>query len=278
MSYLKNNLKNKLNKFSASKPSALYIYGSSPSSNYLTGPCMDISYISKRISHQIETMKKTASALGLCSLSSNQIFNFDSIFIIHKDPKQIWYHKKTTPSEYLTFINPQITHVKRTVNKINELCPSFPFLKANVTRFNEIFVNYFNEDFEETSEILRDFPARAFQHEFDHINGIMMIDWRVSQGEIEILDTAKKDYEEFGNVLAKYKRLITDVKKNHPEIFDYYENEASYGKTIEKNGEMWHEFRLEKFRKQKAWSKEGEILNELENSAFATLEKTMVSL
>lgn len=276
MSYLKNHLKNKLNKFSVSKPSALYIYGSSLGSNYLSNSCMNISYISKRISHEIETMKKTASALGLCSLSSNQIFNFDSIFIIHKDPKQLWYHKKTTPSDYLAIINPKITHIKKNLNKMSELCPSFPFLQANVMRFNEISVNYFNENFEEVTEILRDFPARVFQHEFDHINGIMMIDWRVSQGEIEILETAKQDYEEFDKVLGKYKRIIADIKKSHPEIFDYYENEANYGKSLEKNGEIWCEFHLETFRKQKAWSKEEEILSELENVAVLALEKTMV--
>lgn len=276
MSFLKNNLKRKLNKVIDSKPSPLYIYGSSLTSNILEQPTERTIYISKRIKNIIEKLKKTAVTLRLNSLSCNQIYDFESIFIIHKDVNQSmsWYNNgKTKIEDYQTYINPEITWIKKELEKSMELCSSFPFLKANIKRFSQIKISYYNEEFEEISdEIINSFQARVFQHEYDHIIGKMFIDWRVSQGEIEVLSTAIKDYEEFNKVLTKYKKLISEVKKSHPEIFDYYEKKEYLGEDTD----GWYKYNLKNFRGQKYWSKEIEILEELKKTANIAFNYTMV--
>ena len=68
-------------------------------------------------------------------------------------------------------------------------------MKVKTKRPTGIKVNYLNEEGEEKNEIMLGFPARVFCHEYDHIHGIPFIDWRVSLGEIEIIQGLEKDYD-----------------------------------------------------------------------------------
>jgi len=275
MSYLKNNLKNKLNKFSESKPSAVYIFGSSPD-NSLVSKCFNIHSLSRRIKQQIEILKKTANTLNLSSISANQIYQIDSIFIINKHADlpnagpegQNWFLEGKDLSDYKAYINPVITHIKKEVERDYELCASYPFLKVWTWRFKEIKVNYYNEKFEETTEVLKNFKGRVFQHEYDHIQGVDLLDWRVCQGEIEIRSDASKEYLNFQKALMRYHKVVAEIKKSFPETLNYYKNEINF-KVLEEeeNGVKWYKYDEKAFRNQPPWSKEPEIMKALQQSA-----------
>jgi len=57
-----------------------------------------------------------------------------------------------------------------------------------VKRSLGIQVSYVNEEGDEIEEELYDFNARVFLHELDHINGRTMTHWRLSEGNIDIID------------------------------------------------------------------------------------------
>jgi peptide deformylase len=57
-----------------------------------------------------------------------------------------------------------------------EGCLSSPRYEAKKSRSLEIIVKYFDEHGDEHNLVSKGFMARVFQHEIDHLKGILMID------------------------------------------------------------------------------------------------------
>jgi len=57
-----------------------------------------------------------------------------------------------------------------------EACLSIPGLIGDVTRATSIKVRYFDRQGKEQLAKVKGFPARVFQHEIDHLEGILFID------------------------------------------------------------------------------------------------------
>ncbi len=74
------------------------------------------------------------------------------------------------------YINPEITWFSKKENSFNEGCLSIPTIYENVIRPSSIRVRYLDASFKETEETLHGIKARIFQHEFDHLEGILFID------------------------------------------------------------------------------------------------------
>jgi peptide deformylase len=74
--------------------------------------------------------------------------------------------------EYVAFFNPRITHVRGEA-LLTEACLSFPLLGLSITRPAEVMVEY--QDFNGTPRAATyvGISARCFQHELDHMNGIV---------------------------------------------------------------------------------------------------------
>ncbi|MCH7604955.1 peptide deformylase [Patescibacteria group bacterium] len=58
----------------------------------------------------------------------------------------------------------------------NEACLSFPGIVKNTLRYKRIKVKYLDEDYEERLVMLEDLEAVIFQHEIDHLNGVLFKD------------------------------------------------------------------------------------------------------
>ena len=75
-----------------------------------------------------------------------------------------------------TFINPEITGQSFIKTYYNEGCLSLPGIFEDVLRPEKITVRYFDMNFNRVEEELDGIRARIFQHEFDHLEGILFID------------------------------------------------------------------------------------------------------
>ena len=76
-----------------------------------------------------------------------------------------------------TYINPILEEVvgdKRIF--FVEGCLSFPGSTVRTNRASEIVVSFLEEDGERHEHVLTDIDAIVFQHELDHLNGILMFD------------------------------------------------------------------------------------------------------
>ncbi len=78
--------------------------------------------------------------------------------------------------EPIVMINPSFTIVDDTTHKDWEGCLSVPGIRALVPRFKAIEVSYQTPLGEVRKIGLTDFPARVFQHEFDHLLGMVYLD------------------------------------------------------------------------------------------------------
>ena len=83
------------------------------------------------------------------------------------DPKQ--------PECEEVFINPRIVERKDFVTT-EEGCLSFPGLYQNIRRSQTIKVQAYNLKGELVEKTIHDIEARAWQHEIDHLNGVLFID------------------------------------------------------------------------------------------------------
>jgi peptide deformylase len=75
------------------------------------------------------------------------------------------------------FINPVILETSGEPWVMEEGCLSLPEIRENVTRPQTIRIRYQDENFVEHEETYRGFVARIIQHEFDHLEGKMFIDY-----------------------------------------------------------------------------------------------------
>lgn len=74
-------------------------------------------------------------------------------------------------------INPEFTFLSKEEVEREEGCLSFPDIHLNITRPSVVSVSAFDEFGKRFSiDNADDLLARAFQHEIDHLNGIMIID------------------------------------------------------------------------------------------------------
>lgn len=82
----------------------------------------------------------------------------------------VFYNRTTGRVE--TAINPII---KKKVNygPSDEGCLSIPGVRGVVARAKEIHVIYFNEKMKAVQQVFYNRTARVFQHEFDHLQGIL---------------------------------------------------------------------------------------------------------
>lgn len=73
-------------------------------------------------------------------------------------------------------INPEIIELSEECNDSDEGCLSVPGIYKKVKRSNKIKVKYLNENGETIEEEMEGFLAKVFQHENDHLNGILFVE------------------------------------------------------------------------------------------------------
>jgi len=78
-----------------------------------------------------------------------------------------------TGDNYVAFFNPEITWVSEETSKMEEGCLSFLDLFLTVERPSVIKVNYQDHTGEKKTAQYTGLTARCFQHELDHMNGIV---------------------------------------------------------------------------------------------------------
>ncbi|MDI6603415.1 MAG: peptide deformylase [Patescibacteria group bacterium] len=92
------------------------------------------------------------------------------------------------------FINPEITKKSRETIIGDEGCLSFPGLFLKIKRAKEVEIEALNENGKKISLKVEGLPARVFQHEIDHLDGILFIN-RLSFWQKLKLRGKLKEYE-----------------------------------------------------------------------------------
>jgi peptide deformylase len=97
-----------------------------------------------------------------------QIFRMDTSPLVEEDPS-------ITKVE-VAIVNPEIVWFSKEKEYYNEGCLSIPGIYEDVLRSETIDVRYYDINFNLIEERLDGIKARIFQHEYDHLEGILFID------------------------------------------------------------------------------------------------------
>ncbi len=95
------------------------------------------------------------------------------------------------------FINPELISVTGTEWIMNEGCLSLPDIREDVKRPDEIRIKYYDENFELHEEVFNGYAGRIIQHEYDHLEGKLFIDYlsplrkRLLKGKLKNIATGK---------------------------------------------------------------------------------------
>ena len=96
-------------------------------------------------------------------------------------------------------INPSFESLSEVQEKDWEGCLSIPGIRAKVPRYIQIKVSYINAEGELVSQTLDGFVARIFQHEYDHLDGVVYLDRVESNRDIIAEVEFTKLMEEVGS-------------------------------------------------------------------------------
>ena len=110
-----------------------------------------------------------------------------------------------------TFINAEMIEESGDEWVFNEGCLSIPDVRQDVYRQPKVTLEYQDEDFKTHTEVLEGLAARVFQHEFDHIEGVLFTD-KLSTLKKRLI---KKKLENIskGKINADYRMRFPNLKK-----------------------------------------------------------------
>jgi peptide deformylase len=127
--------------------------------------------VQQLIDDMIETMRDANGA----GLAANQVGELVRVAVVEVRPGNPRYPYK--PLIPLTVIvNPEIEPLDDEVFQVNEGCLSVPDLRGNLPRFVNVRVRYLDRDGNPHEEVRRGLTAGTFQHELDHLDGVLFVD------------------------------------------------------------------------------------------------------
>jgi peptide deformylase len=132
----------------------------------------------------------TAQQANGVGIAAPQVGRSERLFIVASRPTPRYPHAPTM--EPTVMLNPKILSHSSEQVKDWEGCLSVPGVRGLVPRYQAIAVEYIDRHGELHHQDLTDFVARIFQHELDHLDGILFIDRVESTGEL----ISEQEYQE----------------------------------------------------------------------------------
>ena len=161
-----------------------------------------------KLNELIANMWETLDFADGVGLAAPQVGLSIRLFLIDANPlsddhKELKGFKKV-------FINAHILKHEGDLWVYNEGCLSLPGIREDVSRKPKITVKYVDENFVEHEEVFDGIKARIFEHEYDHLDGILIPD-RVSQIRRTLIKRKLNNIIS-GNVKVSYKMKFAKTK------------------------------------------------------------------
>ena len=128
---------------------------------------------SKELQELIDNMIATMEGEGV-GLAAPQVYESKQVFIVASEPSE--KHPNVPKMKPTAMINPRIISCSNDQEKDWEGCLSIPGLMSLVPRYKWIKVEFYTREGKKQTKTFKDFVARIFQHELDHLNGVVYTD------------------------------------------------------------------------------------------------------
>lgn len=150
----------------------------------LKQPCNDIEKSYPGLEQLIADMWETMRNANGCGLAAPQVGLSIRLFIVDSRPAfdnlsegQGSYFAREEKGIMETFINAKITERSQALWEDEEGCLSIPGLLQRVKRHWTIKIEYYNQHFERQERSFSGATARMIQHEYDHTEGVLYLDY-----------------------------------------------------------------------------------------------------
>ena len=138
----------------------IYVYESS----ILRTKSTEVEVVDDELRLILNKMMKVMEEANGIGLAANQVGIDKRFFVLDVEGRKI------------KVINPEILEFGDELVEFEEGCLSIPGIYKNVTRPEKIHVKYMDENNKIHEELLDGLLSRAFQHELDHLDGVLFID------------------------------------------------------------------------------------------------------
>lgn len=126
---------------------------------------------SPQIQELIDQMLATVDRAGGMGIAAPQVSTSKRIFIMCSKPNDRYPHAPEMEPEAI--INPELVSCSEEMETDWEGCLSVPNTRGLVARHTHIRVRYLRRDGSRVERSFSHFPARIFQHEWDHLEGVL---------------------------------------------------------------------------------------------------------
>jgi peptide deformylase len=159
----------------------------------------DYPQLDKLIADMWETMY-ASNGVGLAAPQINKnirLFVMDSAQIFEHQEEEDKGKYPDEPGVKRVFINAHIDSLDGEEWSYNEGCLSIPKIREDVMRPEQVTIEYLDENFEPHTETFNGITARIIQHEYDHIEGKLFIDYlkplkkKMLQGKLKDISKGK---------------------------------------------------------------------------------------
>jgi peptide deformylase len=128
----------------------------------------------QHIQNLVDDLMATVGQANGVGIAAPQVAESCRLFIVASRPNPRYPYAPTM--EPTAMINPKILAHSTEVVKGWEGCLSIPGIRGLVPRYQIIEVEYCDRNGKQQKQELTDFVARIFQHELDHLDGIVFLD------------------------------------------------------------------------------------------------------
>ncbi len=129
----------------------------------------EVKEITPEILALISDMRKTMVEAAGVGLAANQVGIDLQVFVIDENLAK----ENKVPSAY---INPEITEYSKDGAELEEGCLSLPDYWKEIKRSKKVKIKALGEDGKKIKLKARGFLARVLQHEYDHLQGVLIKD------------------------------------------------------------------------------------------------------
>jgi peptide deformylase len=123
----------------------------------------------------IDDLIETKRAAHGAGLAANQVGDLRRIAVVEVEPDNPRYPYKP-PFPLTVLVNPELEPVGAETFEVNEGCLSVPDRRGAVSRHAEVLVRFLDRDGEPKELVARGLSAGTFQHEVDHLDGVLFLD------------------------------------------------------------------------------------------------------
>ena len=162
---------------------------------------------SKEIQSLVDDLIETMRNANGAGLAATQIAVPYRICVIEVNKNPRYPYKPDIPLTVL--INPKVTFLTEDRINVYEGCLSVPNIRGRVNRCPEVQIEGFDRDGKSLNFVAKGISAGTFQHELDHLDGLVFTDRMDDASSLTTIDEFTINNEE------EFKQQVINIVKNY---------------------------------------------------------------